>query len=364
MSEAIAAAHAARTTDLTTQPATGSCSTLQFFTKDDAMLIRNATRCVTATTFFLSCACALCDAPTADDYVAFFAGEVGQWKWERQDGEQGMTYCEMSPTKRFLTYYVTKGGEPYLNGVAGFDAAAQGWKMMLFGVESEGDTTYTGITVLDKSMLDKMGKEQFTYTVSSTNVLANGAVEESTQKVIVLDADTREYQTSDGQFFLKTTRVTASDHMSALSTFVGSWVMERKAPEDGPGVKKGDVLSITMENEWVLDMSAMKMTAATSVNGVQVNGLFGTVGWDPAQKAIVFHGFRSPGGTAYSKWLPVGNDWHLVGHETDSNGVTTSRTVIVSDVTDDAFSVQTVDRVVDGVKREDLPKAYWNRVQK
>lgn len=328
------------------------------------MTKRSAIQFFTVVGFLLSSSLGYCDDPTADDYVAFFANEVGEWKWERHDGESGTTHIGMSPTKRFLTYYVTKGGKPYLNGVAGYDASAEGWKLTLFGVEDAGETLFNGIAVLDKETLGKLGKEKFEYTMNSKSVSADGELVEAAQKVIVHDVDTREYQTIGGDFFLKTTRIKASDHMSGLSNFVGTWAMEREAPENRPGVSEGDALSSTMENRWILDKSAINMTAVTSSKGKQISAFFGTVGWDPAERAIISYGFRAPGGHAYSKWVPVGDDWHLIGYDIDSSGVRTTRIIVISDVEADSFSVQAIKRVVNGQQEDDQEKATWVRVEK
>ncbi len=141
--------------------------------------------------------------------------------------------------------------------------------------------------------------------------------------------------------------------LNDLSWLIGEWLAER----DGKSVK--------MKAEWAADKKFIqcryetKLSAdAPAVESRQV------IGWDPRINQPVSWHFDSSGGFGHGDWSKENSQWTVQAVGVDREGNTTTATDLLSAVTPDSFSWQSVNRSIDGVEFNDSAPLKVVRVAK
>lgn len=125
------------------------------------------------------------------------------------------------------------------------------------------------------------------------------------------------------------------EELKELEWMVGSWI------DDNDGTL------IETECEWTKNRNfltrSFKMTIGDRIDmsGMQI------IGWDPANKQVRSWVFDSDGGFSDGKWTRKGNRWFIKNVGTLADGGQTTATHIITEVDNDSFTWQSIDRTVD-----------------
>lgn len=92
------------------------------------------------------------------------------------------------------------------------------------------------------------------------------------------------------------------EHLKDLEAYVGEWVAEDTMPEDAPGfAAKGDKVTYQASVNWVRNKAILQMDfVMTAQNGKHVDTRW-HLGWDAANKTVVYSGFDSLGGRVWGE---------------------------------------------------------------
>ena len=129
------------------------------------------------------------------------------------------------------------------------------------------------------------------------------------------------------------------DKLKELEWMVGSWVDN---DED-------DETTVEMACKWAKNQNFLVRTYTVTVreelavSGVQM------IGWDPSAKQIRSWAFDSDGGFSEGFWTKKGKSWHIQTKEIQPDGQTASAVNILSQIDNNNFTWQSIDRQSGGV---------------
>ena len=126
------------------------------------------------------------------------------------------------------------------------------------------------------------------------------------------------------------------EHLKELEWMIGSWI------------DKDDNATIQTDCEWTKNRNFMTRSFAVAVGDkVNMSGMQ-IVGWDPIAKQIRSWVFDSNGGYSDGKWKHKGKRWIVQQTGVLADGGKTTATNIFTDVDNDSFTWQSIDRTMDG----------------
>jgi uncharacterized protein (TIGR02246 family) len=175
------------------------------------------------------------------------------------------------------------------------------------------------------------------------------AVEQGIAKIIRPEQPPEEteytavYVRRDGQWLLD--RVTEEEvpvvrsnyeHLKELEWMIGNWV---------DGDDQGRVVTScqwTKNRNFITRMFALTIRDRIEISGMQI------VGWDPAAQQIRSWVFDSDGGFGQGVWKKKGKAWHVLTTGTAADGSKSSAVNILTEVDQDTFTWQSVNRVAGG----------------
>jgi uncharacterized protein (TIGR02246 family) len=156
----------------------------------------------------------------------------------------------------------------------------------------------------------------------------------------------------DGQWYLdrvseKETlapRPSNYEHLRELEWMVGSWI-----DDAGDGVRIQSDCEWTKNRNFITRSFAVVIGDEVDMSGMQV------IGWDPAANQIRSWVFDSDGGFGDGKWSRKENRWIIQTTGTLSDGGRATATNIMTQVNNDSFTWQSVNRAVDGELLPNVP---------
>jgi hypothetical protein len=152
------------------------------------------------------------------------------------------------------------------------------------------------------------------------------------------------------------------EHLKDLEWLVGSWEANVKAEDEVPGVvKQGDPVKIALACEWALGKNVIAVSFAVTAHGVTLMEHRGMIGWDAAEKQVVSGGFNSLGGHGHATWSKTGGQWRIKGAGVEGDGTKTQETMVFSNISEDSFTSQTLDRSEGGEPQADGEKTVWKK---
>jgi uncharacterized protein (TIGR02246 family) len=126
------------------------------------------------------------------------------------------------------------------------------------------------------------------------------------------------------------------EHLKELEWMVGSWV---DADEEA---------TVHTDCEWTKNKNFMTRSFALVVgDSIEMSGMQ-IIGWDPAAKAIRSWVFDSDGAFSEGKWTRKDNRWLIQQTGTLADGAKSSATNIMTQLDDNSFTWQSINRQVDG----------------
>lgn len=245
--------------------------------------------------------------------------------------------------------------ESYVNAFNQGDAKALA---ALWSPEAVYTNRLTGVEVVGREAIEqqfasifadaKDGKLEAT-TQSIQFVSPNVALEQGTAKLVRPEQPPEETQYSavyvkrDGAWLLD--RVTEEDvpvvtsnyeRLKELEWMIGTWVDE----DDNSRIET--TCQWTKNQNFMLRAFSMTIRDRIALAGLQI------VGWDPSTKQIRSWVFDSDGGFGEGVWSRTDKSWHIQATGTLPDGSKSSSVNIITYVDDNAFTWQSVNRVVDG----------------
>jgi uncharacterized protein (TIGR02246 family) len=181
-------------------------------------------------------------------------------------------------------------------------------------------------------------------------VSPNVALEKGTAEVTYTDfpAEKTDYTAvhvkRDGQWLIdrvSETEVPAPppsnyEHLKELEWMVGSWV------------DSDEEATVHTDCEWTKNKNFLTRSFALVVgDDIEMSGMQ-IIGWDPAAKAIRSWVFDSDGSFSEGKWTRKENRWLIQQTGTLADGAKSSATNILTQLDDNSFTWQSINRQVDG----------------
>lgn len=256
--------------------------------------------------------------------VGYWTDELDEWKVE--------TNCEWSANRNFLTrsFKVVKDDETQIQGVQviGYSPVDNGFKCWVFhsgGGFGEGtielrDDQY----VLVASGADSQGTE-----------LGHYPVHRSKEGQWTIDAI--------GDVSLPAAPSNANE-MKELAWMVGEWVDE------------DENATIETTCSWTPNKAFLRRTFKIAIqNRVDLAGLQ-VIGWDADAEKFRSWIFDSAGGFANDEWSKEGDRWIVKSAGVLFGGQKSSAVRIITPIDDDSFTLEAVDREVDGELLPDIGK--------
>jgi len=116
----------------------------------------------------------------------------------------------------------------------------------------------------------------------------------------------------------------------------------------GHWVDQEDDARIDTRCQWARNRSFLVRSFTVSIDGeIDITGMQ-VIGWDAADKQIKSWVFDSEGGHATATWEQKGDRWYVTQAGVLSDGRKSSAVNIIKKVSDDAFTWQSVNRIVGG----------------
>ena len=166
------------------------------------------------------------------------------------------------------------------------------------------------------------------------------------------------YFKQDGQWYLESVREaitvppTNFEHLQDLAFLIGDWT------ED---VAKGGAAkasySLAAQGNFLVNTFDLTMQDVSIAGGVQ------WIGWDTAGKKARSWTFLFNGGFAEAVWAKDANTWKIALTATMRDGKTMTATNVLTKIDADHFSVQFIDRKLDGQPLPDEQAVAMKRVQ-
>jgi uncharacterized protein (TIGR02246 family) len=128
------------------------------------------------------------------------------------------------------------------------------------------------------------------------------------------------------------------EHLKELEWMIGSWHDDDPRP----------AIEIQSDCEWTKNKNFLTRSFAIAI-GSQVNKSgMQFIGWDPVEKKIHSWVFDSDGGFAEGTWTHKGDKWFIKNTGTLPDGSRTSGTNIVTQLDDNSFKWESVNREIGG----------------
>jgi uncharacterized protein (TIGR02246 family) len=128
------------------------------------------------------------------------------------------------------------------------------------------------------------------------------------------------------------------DHLKELEWMIGSWHDD----DPRPGIE------IQTDNEWTKNKNFITRSFAIAIgNQVNKSGMQ-IIGWDPNEKQIHSWVFDSDGGFGEGSWTHKGNKWFIQNSGTLPDGGKATNLNIITQLDDDSFQWESVNRDIDG----------------
>lgn len=140
--------------------------------------------------------------------------------------------------------------------------------------------------------------------------------------------------------------------LKKLGWLTGDWSSEKT---DDSGVTAHSTCDWTANGSYLIRKFVIEGKHGVLSSGTEV------IGWDPRTHRIRSWAFDSDGGFGESTWTQDGDRWIVKHSSTRADGGDASATHVVSIVDADTLSVQSKDRMVNGVKKPDLPEMKLKR---
>jgi uncharacterized protein (TIGR02246 family) len=205
---------------------------------------------------------------------------------------------------------------------------------------------------------------KLTVTIDSIDFVSpNVAVEKGSAVVTYSDQDpeksdyTAVHVRRDGQWLIDRVSEVAVpapapsnyEHLKELEWMVGAWL------DDSPGAYIETDCSWTKNQNFLKRSFVWKSGEEVRMSGMQI------IGWDPAAKQIRSWVFDSDGGFAEGKWTRKGTRWFIQQIGTLQDGGQSTATNILTQLDDDSFTWQSIDRTVDGEVLPNVPEMVVTR---
>jgi uncharacterized protein (TIGR02246 family) len=128
------------------------------------------------------------------------------------------------------------------------------------------------------------------------------------------------------------------DHLKELEWMIGSWHDD----DPRPGIE------IQTDCEWTKNKNFITRSFAIAIgNQVNKSGMQ-IIGWDPNDKQIHSWVFDSDGGFGEGSWTHKGNKWFIQNSGTLPDGGKATSLNIITQLDDDSFQWESVNRDIDG----------------
>jgi uncharacterized protein (TIGR02246 family) len=166
------------------------------------------------------------------------------------------------------------------------------------------------------------------------------------------------YVKKDGQWYLESVREAIavppsnSKHLQDLAFLIGDWTED----VDKGGAAKASY-SLAAQGNFLVNTFDLTMQDVSIAGGVQ------WIGWDAAGKQARSWVFLFNGGFAEAVWAKDGNTWKSALTATMRDGKKMTATNVLTKIDADHFSVQFIDRKLDGQPLPDEKAVKMKRVQ-
>jgi uncharacterized protein (TIGR02246 family) len=166
------------------------------------------------------------------------------------------------------------------------------------------------------------------------------------------------YVKQDGQWYLASVREaiavppTNATHLQDLAFLLGDWT------ED---VDKGGAAKASYA--WAAQGNFLVNTFDLTMQDVSIAGGVQWIGWDAADKKVRSWAFLYNGGVAEAVWAKDGTTWKIALTATMRDGKKMTATNVLTKSDADHFSVQFIDRTLDGQPLPDEKAVKMKRVQ-
>jgi uncharacterized protein (TIGR02246 family) len=138
-------------------------------------------------------------------------------------------------------------------------------------------------------------------------------------------------------------------YLKELEWMVGSWL------DDNAGTYIETECEWTKNRNFLTRSFVWKTGDEVRMSGMQI------IGWDPAAKQIRSWVFDSDGGFSAGKWTRKGNRWFIQQVGTLQDGGQSTATNIITNLDDDSFTWQSIDRTADGEVLPNVPAVVVTR---
>jgi uncharacterized protein (TIGR02246 family) len=232
-------------------------------------------------------------------------------------------------------------------------AVASMWSPEAVYINPRTEERVTGREAIEKQMENTFADTkgiQLEATSNSIQLISPGVAAEHGTAKLMLENQTLEtteytaiYVKRDGQWLLD--RMTEEEvivppshyeQLKGLEWMVGSWV------------DQDDKATVVTECKWARNNNFLVRTFEVHVreridmSGIQI------IGWDPASKQIRSWVFDSDGGFGQGNWTKKENRWYIQQTGVLYDGRKSSSVNIITNLNDNAFTLQSVNRTVDG----------------
>jgi uncharacterized protein (TIGR02246 family) len=217
--------------------------------------------------------------------------------------------------------------------------------------------------VYQKYFAETKGAKLFIHITSVRVVRPDLAFEDGLTEVVRPDGPpsaaryTVVYVKKDGQWYLESVREaiavppTNFEHLQDLAFLIGDWTED----VDKGGAAKASY-SLAAQGNFLVNTFDLTMQDVSIAGGVQ------WIGWDAAGKTARSWAFLFNGGFAEAVWAKDGNTWKIALTATMRDGKKMTATNVLTKIDTDHFSVQFIDRNLDGTPLPDEKAVTMKRV--
>jgi uncharacterized protein (TIGR02246 family) len=167
------------------------------------------------------------------------------------------------------------------------------------------------------------------------------------------------YIKQDGEWYLESVREaipvppTNAEHLEDLAFLIGDW--EQESDKEGGS---------TMSYSWAAQGNFLVNTFDVTSQDIPVAGGIQWIGWDAAEKKVRAWSFLFNGGFAEGVWNEDGeNKYKITLQATMRDGKKASATNIFTKIDPDHFSIQLVERMLDGKALPDEKPIKMRRIR-
>lgn len=143
--------------------------------------------------------------------------------------------------------------------------------------------------------------------------------------------------------------LTVNEHLQDLAWLVGEWI------EESPDSVVHTVCKWHDNDNFLMQEFKIQIGGQIAMSGTM------RIGWDAVRKQFKSWVFDSKGGHAEGIWLRDGDEWIVKSQGATPTGETASATNIYRRIDDDTLAWRSFDRVVDGVRQDDIEEFIVKR---